>query len=584
MDLSCPAVQKDCITERVFARQNSWATTSNPAKKMKNEDSSTAGAVIEFHPEAFSVRGKKLMGRNSAGDGFLEAHFRYSTDSKHSILVQDQAHAATFAHLARNAGSAKPVHVYTNASIQKFAEVGTIFSSAPGLAQHAFQRSLHGSRRWSICGLTHTLLSDRVMDAIAAMVSGPVEEWDALVCTSSAACSVVEAVMEAERERLRERLGAVKFSKPFLDKIPLGVHCDRFDSSQDKKNEARRRLGISTDEIVVLFVGRLSFHAKAHPAAMDMAVANAAGNRKVVIVEYGIFTNPQIQQAFEDTARLLAPGIRRIVLDGANHDLGQDAWACADIFCSLSDNHQETFGLTPIEAMAAGLPVVVSDWNGYRDTVRDGIDGFRVRTMAPNSDFGSELARQYAQGVLNYDRYCGIASQFVAVDIEEATNSFEALFSSPEMRRRMGEAGRDRAKSEFDWAVIYLRYEKLWKELADRRKSAAGLPEPSHPWPARTNPFTVFASYPTHLIGSTSRIFRSVRGHAEHIESCRRLASFSQVADILPPTATIVQVLEKIPESGIPLSALEQMLPPNFASILIPTLAWCAKIGAVRIA
>ena len=200
-------------------------------------------------------------------------------------------------------------------------------------------------------------------------------------------------------------------------------------------------MGISEDEIVVLFVGRLSFHAKAHPAAMDMAVANAAGNRKVVIVEYGSFPNPQIEQAFEDTARLLAPGVRRIVLDGANHDLSADAWACADIFCSLSDNHQETFGLTPIEAMAAGLPVVVSDWNGYRDTVRDGIDGFRVLTMAPNSDFGSELARQYAQGVLNYDRYCGIASQFVAVDIEKATKAFEALFSSAEMRCRMGEAG-----------------------------------------------------------------------------------------------------------------------------------------------
>jgi glycosyltransferase involved in cell wall biosynthesis len=421
------------------------------------------------------------------------------------------------------------------------------------------------------------------MDALVAIVSGPVEEWDALICTSSVACAVVEAVMEAERERLRERLGAVKFPKPVLEKIPLGVHCDRFSLSQDKKSEARRRLGITTDEIVVLFVGRLSFHAKAHPAAMDMAVANAAGNRKVVIVEYGIFPNPQIEQAFEDTARLLAPGIRRIVLDGSNHDLSQDAWACADIFCSLSDNHQETFGLTPIEAMAGGLPVVVSDWNGYRDTVRDGIDGFRVRTMAPNSDFGSELARQYAQGVLNYDRYCGIASQFVAVDIDEATKAFETLFSSAEMRCRMGEAGRDRAKSEFDWAVIYPRYEKLWKELADRRKSAAGRPEPSHPWPARENPFTVFASYPTHLIGSDSRIFHSVRGHAQHIESCRRLASFSPVAEILPPTAIIVQVLENIPENGILLSALEKIPPPNFAKILIPTLAWCAKIGAVRI-
>ena len=40
---------------------------------------------------------------------------------------------------------------------------------------------------------------------------------------------------------------------------------------------------------------------------------------------------------------------------------------------SLADNIQETFGLTPVEAMAAGLPCVMSDWDGYRDTVRDGV-------------------------------------------------------------------------------------------------------------------------------------------------------------------------------------------------------------------
>ena len=50
---------------------------------------------------------------------------------------------------------------------------------------------------------------------------------------------------------------------------------------------------------------------------------------------------------------------------------------------SLSDNMQETFGLTPIEAMAAGLPSVVSDWDGYRDTVQHREHGFRIPTLAP---------------------------------------------------------------------------------------------------------------------------------------------------------------------------------------------------------
>ena len=34
----------------------------------------------------------------------------------------------------------------------------------------------------------------------------------------------------------------------------------------------------------------------------------------------------------------------------------QAAWRAADLFVSLSDNVQETFGLTPVEAM--GVPMV----------------------------------------------------------------------------------------------------------------------------------------------------------------------------------------------------------------------------------
>ena len=196
---------------------------------MNSAESLPADAVLEFHPEAFTIKGKKLMGRNSAGNGFLEAYFRYSTDSKQRIWVEDQSHAMAFAKQAKESGSTKPVHVYNKERSHLIEEAGTIFHPAPGLAAHAFQRSLYGAGRWSICGITHTLLSDRVMDALTSTVAAPVQEWDAIVCTSSVACTVVDGVMEAEFERLRERLGAARFPKPVLEKIPLGVHCQRFD-------------------------------------------------------------------------------------------------------------------------------------------------------------------------------------------------------------------------------------------------------------------------------------------------------------------------------------------------------------------
>ena len=60
----------------------------------------------------------------------------------------------------------------------------------------------------------------------------------------------------------------------------------------------------------------------------------------------------------------------------------------ADIFVSPGDNIQETFGLAVAEALAYGLPPVVSDWDGYRDLVTDGETGFLVRSVFP-TDWGA---------------------------------------------------------------------------------------------------------------------------------------------------------------------------------------------------
>ena len=66
--------------------------------------------------------------------------------------------------------------------------------------------------------------------------------------------------------------------------------------------------------------------------------------------------------------------------------------AAADLFVSPSDNLQETFGLSVVEAHGGGLPVVMSDFDGYKDTVDEEV-GVRVpaRFAAP-LDRVSELS------------------------------------------------------------------------------------------------------------------------------------------------------------------------------------------------
>ena len=105
-------------------------------------------------------------------------------------------------------------------------------------------------------------------------------------------------------------------------------------------------------------------------------------------------------------------------------------WQAADIFCSFSDNIQETFGISPIEAMASSLPIVVSNWNGYKESVRDGIDGFKISTLMPEGGLGRDLAISHAMDINNYDHYVGKTSAFISVDIDQATDRFDKLMST----------------------------------------------------------------------------------------------------------------------------------------------------------
>jgi hypothetical protein len=156
--------------------------------------------------------------------------------------------------------------------------------------------------------------------------------------------------------------------------------------------------------------------------------------------------------------------------------------------------------------MAAGLPVVGSDWDGLRDTVEPGVTGFLARTLQPPPGGGEVLARAYAAEALTYDQYVGGIAQSTAVDVAEAAAAYAALLADAGLRRRMGEAGRARAARLFDWGVMIPRYQALWTELAARRAADAPSAEPAPGAPAdpaRSDPYRHFAA---HASASSRRV------------------------------------------------------------------------------
>ena len=443
-------------------------------------------AAIYYHPEAYTTSGPKLMGRNAAGESFLRGYIKHSTATEFWAQVQKPEHGQHFAQTIKAQGRAEVVKVVDKSTLSALKDIGTVYYPGPGIGEHAFHRSLAGGlasaagnphTAWSLCGITHTTSSAGAMVALAELITAPVQPWDAVICTSTAVKDNVQRLLQAQVDYLKDRLGISKLVLPMLPVIPLGIHTQDFEFTEEQKSTARQALGVDHNTLVVLFMGRLSFHAKAHPLAIYQALQKAATTlaatgKKIVLVECGWHANDFIEKAYQDAAAQACPDVKVITLDGRQASARQTAWAGADVFCSLSDNIQETFGIVPIEAMAAGLPVVVSDWDGYKDTVRHGVDGFRIPTCMPQAGLATDLALRHALEVDTYDMYCGHTCSLVSVDIEATAQAFVQLFESAELRQQMGQAGKQRAQQLYDWRAIIAQYEALWQEQTQLRLAA----------------------------------------------------------------------------------------------------------------
>lgn len=478
-------------------------------------DPRPATAVIRSEPDGYNIGQAKLMGRQSAGHGFLRAAVHGRGDSPIYGLTPHAGSARAVEAIVRRIDPAAAFEWVRSERAQRMSDVGVFYLGDATLATHARVRQRIGLAAYALCGVTHTTASHTVMDELVGMLRDPLAPWDALVCTSTSVVETVRRVHEAEADYARWRYGvAVKPAAPQLPLIPLGVHCDDFRFEADR-DAARSALGFEADVVVGLFVGRLVFHAKAHPYPMFKAMQAAAERtgRPVALIVSGWAPTEGVERAFRAGAEQFAPDVRVIFLEGRDQTERRRAWAAADLFLSPSDNIQETFGLTPVEAMAAGLPVVVSDYDGYRDTVRDGVDGLRVPTWAPAEGMGDGLARAYQEGALNYDQYCWAGAASTAVELPAYADAVCALVENSDLRRRMGEAGRARARAEFDWSVVFAKYRALWGELDARRRAALADPAerawiaaaPKAP-PGRLDPFHTFGHYPTHRLDGQTRL------------------------------------------------------------------------------
>lgn len=467
-----------------------------------------ANAAIWFSADGYDPKARGINGRRVAGESFLRGFFAHGDVAEFVSLSQSAADHRGFAAMARAAGVTRPIRAVPLHLPERMAPLDMVFYPSPLSATECWRRAPYGAAAWALCGITHTTATASVMQRIFDLRSAPQMPWDAIICTSNAVQQSMRSLMELAETHLAERFpGAVLPARPLLPVIPLGVHCDDFQPDPGEGRGLRDRLDIAAGDVVAAIIARLTPDEKFDPYPLFLAMQAAApeiaarGGRLHLLL-CGQFRDEAWRPAFAEAAARLMPAVGYHLLDGSSADTRKASLSAADMFLFPIDNVQETFGLAPVEAMAAGLPVIVSDWDGMKDTVTPDT-GIRVPTEMPRAGQATYLAQRYLGLSDSYLQYVGQLAALTRIDVPALTRALVRLGTDPDLRARMGRAGQARARALYDWRVVIPQMQALWAEqraMLDHARAQGGgrvAPRDAARVPVGPAPDVMFAGYPT---------------------------------------------------------------------------------------
>ncbi|MEA2498701.1 MAG: hypothetical protein QOH26_1106 [Actinomycetota bacterium] len=233
-------------------------------------------------------------------------------------------------------------------------------------------------------------------------------------------------VLIAISPEVRDSLLELKIGRPDQYRvIPLGFDLSELLSAQGPSGALRRSVGIGADVCLVGIVGRLA-PIKDH-STMLRAIASTPS------VHLAVVGDGEERGAIEREVRDLGL-TERVHFTGWRSEIAE-VMGDLDIVALTSRNEGTPVSL--IEASAAARPVVATDVGGVRFVVQDGETGF----VCPAGDPAS-ISKRLAE-----------------------------LAEAPELRARMGEAGRRFVRDRFGSGRLVRDIAALYAELSGPRQS-----------------------------------------------------------------------------------------------------------------
>ncbi|MEA2666910.1 MAG: hypothetical protein QOI11_3854, partial [Candidatus Eremiobacteraeota bacterium] len=193
--------------------------------------------------------------------------------------------------------------------------------------------------------------------------------------------------------------------------VPCGVDLDRFTPEGPREERRSDRLRIVTLSRLVPRKG-IGDVIEALAAVPDAELIVAGGGEAP-----DLLSDPEAQR-LSDLARTLGVADRVYLRGRVERPDVPVVLRSADVV--VCTPWYEPFGIVPLEAMACGVPVVVSSVGGLVDTVVDGMTGLHVPARAP---------RQLA-------------------------HALRSLADEPERRKMLGRLGVERVRARYSWSRV----------------------------------------------------------------------------------------------------------------------------------
>jgi glycosyltransferase involved in cell wall biosynthesis len=228
-------------------------------------------------------------------------------------------------------------------------------------------------------------------------------------------------------DAIREELISYRIPDRKIACIPNGVDTDRFrpPATAMERNRARSELGLP-DDMIILFVGAIVPRKRPHLLVEALGKLKFAGTGAHLILA-GPVKDPRYEHAIKSSAQEL--GVEhQVTWTGFVRDT-EPLYKAADIFALLSLNEGMPNAL--LEAMASGLPSVITPIPGSVDLVRDGEEGI------------------FTDGALS-----------------SLTGALSLYIRSPQLVAAHGTAARARALAHFSARSILERHIALYKRVA----------------------------------------------------------------------------------------------------------------------